>query len=242
MFVHYRSRALILKKTDRGEADQLFTVYAKDFGKLEVLGKGIRKIKSKLRASIELFYLSEIEFIQGKAYKTLTDAVLVEKFENIRKDLNKLKIVHQVSQVSDKLITGQEKDEKIWQLLIEVFQKLDNPKFKILNLQLVFYYFLWNLLSILGYRPSLYRCPFCQRKLKPEELYFSKKEGGVLCKDCQKRMKSGKKIKPELIKILRILIERDWKILLKLKFQEKYLENLESFSKDYLSFIFGGTK
>lgn len=81
MFVHHRTKAIVLKKVDRKEADQLFTLYTEDFGKLTVLGRAIRKISSKLRSGIEIFYLSEIEFIQGKAYKILTDAVLIEKFE-----------------------------------------------------------------------------------------------------------------------------------------------------------------
>ncbi len=56
MFTHYRTQGIILKKEDRGEADRLFTIYTKDFGKLELLAKGERKIKSKLRGGLELFY------------------------------------------------------------------------------------------------------------------------------------------------------------------------------------------
>ena len=79
MAIHYRTQGFILKKTDRGEADQILTIYTKDFGKLEILGKAIRKIKSKLRSGADLFYFSEIEFIQGKAYKTLTDILKLKE-------------------------------------------------------------------------------------------------------------------------------------------------------------------
>ncbi len=171
MFIHYRTRGFIIKKEDRGEADQLFTIYTKDFGKLEILGKAIRKISSKLRQGIEIFCLSEVEFIQGKAYKTLTDVVLIEKFKNIGQDLKKLKIAYKISEVSDKLIKGQEPDEKIWQLLIKTFErlnKLETPRPSAddrdgserashWNLEILLYYFLWNFLSILGYHPELQR-------------------------------------------------------------------------------------
>ena len=76
-----------MKKEDRGESDRFFTVYTKEFGKLDILGKSIRKISSKLRAGMGLFSLSEIEFIQGKALKTLTDAILNEEFRNLNKNL-----------------------------------------------------------------------------------------------------------------------------------------------------------
>ena len=70
MAVHYRTQAFILNKTDWNEADQIFTVYTEEFGKIKIVAKAIRKIKSKLRSGMDLFYLSEIEFIQGKSYKT----------------------------------------------------------------------------------------------------------------------------------------------------------------------------
>jgi len=151
MFIHHRSQGLIIKKEDRGEADQLFTVYTKDFGKLEILAKSIRKISSKLRQGAEIFYLSEIEFIQGKGYKTLTDASPIEKFKNLRQDLNRLKIAHLVAEVLDDFIKGPEIDERIWNLTVPIFRKINDPKFPAKNLQFVYRYFLFNFVSFLGY-------------------------------------------------------------------------------------------
>jgi len=131
MFVHYRTPGFILKKEDRGEADQLLTIYTRDFGRLEILGKAIRKISSKLRSGVEIFYLSEIEFIQGKTSKTLTDAIALEKFENLKKSFKKLRIAYKITEVFNELVKGQEKDENLWNLLLETFQRLNTD-----NLQL----------------------------------------------------------------------------------------------------------
>lgn len=236
MFIHYRTQGFILKKEDRGEADQLLTIYTKDFGKLEILGRAIRKISSKLRSSAEIFYLSEIEFIEGKTYKTLTDAILIDKFENIRRDLGKLKIAYQISEVFDSLIRGQEKDDNIWNLLINTFGELSNQKLKIKN-QLIYYYFLWKLFSFLGYRPQLSNCFFCQKRLSLGKLYFNFKEGGILCPICFKKIKKGKLISPELIKILRFILEKDWPEVKKLKIDIFHLKDLKKISDSYLSFL-----
>ena len=135
MAVHYRSQGFFLKKSARGEADELFTIYTKDFGKLKIIGKAIRKITSKLRGGAEPFYLSDIEFIQGKTYKTLTDASLIENFKNIRQNLVKLRIANEIAELVDSLIAKEEKDEKIWELLNEVFQKLNNPRLPVAIIQ-----------------------------------------------------------------------------------------------------------
>jgi len=217
MFVDYRTQGFILKKIDRGEADQLFTIFTEDFGKLEVLGKAIRKISSKLRSGAEVFYLSEIEFIQAKAHKTLTDAIAVDKFESIRNDLEKLKIAYKIAEVFDNLVRGQEKDENLWGLFEETFQKLNNHSLPAIHCSLLYYYFFWNLLSILGYEPQLYNCALCQRKLEPQKLFFNSREGGIICQNHDKELKLSKEIGLETVKILRLILKKDWPILAKLK-------------------------
>lgn len=237
MFRHYRTQGFILKKTDWGEADRIFTIYTKDFGKLEILAKAERKIKSKLKGGLELFYLSEIEFIQGKTHKTLTDTILIDNFPILRKDLERLSIAYRISEVLDNLIKGQELDEKIWNLLNETFNKLNSSEIRNLKLEILYYYFLWNLLSVLGYQPEVYNCSLCQKKLLPEKLYFNPKEGGIICQGCFKKLKSGKEVDSETVKILRIILEKNWPILSKLKIEAKYLKGLASISKNYLSSI-----
>ncbi len=219
MFTHYRTQGIIVKKVDRGEADQLFTVYTKDFGKIEILGRAIRKIKSKLRSGIGLFYLSEIEFIQGKTYKTLTDAILVDNFPNVRKDLRKLVVACQISEVSDVLIRGQEPDREIWELLNEIFEKLntraiarggdeDLASSTSLKLEILYYYFFWNFISILGYQPEFKNFSICE-----------------------------KKISVDTFKILRIILKKDLKTLLKLKFEPSHQKSLKDVSQKYFDYI-----
>lgn len=237
MFVHYRTKGFILKKENRGEADQIFTIFTKDFGRLEVLAKSIRKITSKLRSGAEIFYLSEIEFVQGKSFKTLTDAIALEKFEKLKNNLLKLNIAYRISEAFDSLVREEGADEKIWELLKETFKNLNNLQLKNLKLRLIYYYFLWNLLSYCGYQPELYNCILCQKKLKPERLYFSPSEGGVICQNCFSKNKLAIPIKPEIVKILREILKRNWKMLSKLKMEKTYLDSLEKVSKKYLAEI-----
>lgn len=237
MFLHYRTKSFVLKEQERGEADKLFTVFAKDFGKLEVLGRAIRKMKSKLRAGIPLFSFSEIEFIQGKAYKTLTDAVLIKYFENIKKDSQKFEAARRISETFDNLVKGQEKDEKTWRLLNEVFVKLNSFQLSMAGCRLLYYYFFWKFVSFLGYQPELYQCLICTNKLKPKNLYFGS-EGGIICDDCyQKEKPPASPIDPNIIKILREILKRDPTRFLKLKVKKKYLLSLEKVSDFYLSFV-----
>lgn len=258
MAIHYRTQGFILKKTDSGEADRVFTVFTKKFGKLEILARAIRKIGSKLRGGMELFYLSDIEFIQGKTYKTLTDAILVNNFQNLRKDLKTLKIAQDISEMIDSLIKGEERDEEVWNLLDATFQELNRVSLSIKECWLTYYYFLWNFLSVLGYKPQLNICSTCQRKLVLPNIYpvrdnqifgekerkqisngvyFSQKEGGTICSVCFKKTKEGKKVLPDVVKILRLFLGKDLNFLKKLKIKKEYQKAVKELSEDYLAYI-----
>ncbi len=200
MAVHYRTQGIFIKKIDRGEANQLFTVYTKDFGKLEILGKAIRKTKSKLRGGAELFYLSDIEFIQGKTRKTLTDAILINSFPAIKKDLKRLKIVYEIADALDNLVVKEEKDEQIWGLLEETFGKLNSSK----KIEIIYHYFFWNLVSILGYQPEFQNCSI-----------------------------SGKKIDCDIVKILKVILKKDWSILSRLRIEAIHQKLLKEVSAWY---------
>ena len=249
-FTHYRTEGIFLKEEGRGEADQVFTIFTKDYGKLEVLGRAIRKIKSKLRSGADLFYLAEIEFIQGKTYKTLTDAILIDKFKNLRENPQRLNYTYQIADALDSLTGKEERDDKIWELLNRSFQELNNLKLEIKNsleirnlkLEIIFYYFLWNLFSLLGYKPEFHNCPVCGEKLLPETFWFVPEEGGVVCWRCLKEIekekkKAAKEISVDTVKVLRLFLSETWEILPRIKVTRDCERNLEEISNLYLNFL-----
>ncbi len=239
MATHYRSQGFVLKQEDFREADQLFTIYTKDFGKLKILGRAIRKIKAKLRGGIQPFRLVEVEFIQGKNYKTLTDVFVVQDFSNIKKELKKLKAVHQIANVLDSLIKGEEQDTATWQLLSGILEELNSSRFTIHDLQLIYYFFFWKLTSFLGYEPQLDTCVVCHQKLEPEGLSFYPEEGGIICVDCFEKDKKEDSvwIGADTVKTLRFILKKDWSIIKKMKINKSVFENLKQVSDIYLDFI-----
>ena len=234
MTVHYRTKGFVLKKIDRQESNRIFSIFTHDFGKLEITGKAIRKINSKLKAGIDIFYLSEIEFIRGKNNKTLTDASIIKKNNNIIKDFKKLEVACQIANALEELIKGQEKDHRIWDLVEEIFEKLNSQDLKISNKQLIYYYFFWNFISLLGYRPEVEKCAACNDKLNPYNIYFSNKEGGIICKRCLLTDKDAKKINSDVAKILRLILKKDWQTVFKLRIEPYSQELLKTTSENFI--------
>jgi len=234
MALHYKTAGFIFKREDRLDADRVFSVFTKDFGRIEIFGKAIRRITSKLRSNADLFSFSEIEFIQGKNKKTLTDAFFLEKFKSLPRDPEKLEVSYRVSNLLDSFIKGEEKDERILELLLDFFHKLYNQKLSTNHLQLLYFYFFWNFISLLGYAPELFTCAVCKKSLSPINLYLSNKEGGVICENCSVEGKA--KIQADTVKVLRLILKKDWETLSKLKVSN-FLAELKEVSDNYNNYL-----
>jgi len=236
MTIKHKTCGFVFKKEDANESDRFFSVFTNDFGRLDIFAKAIRKNASKLRSGIDIFFISEIEFIQGKNKKTLTDASIIEKFDNIYQDLGKFKIANKIGEILDNVLKGEEKDEKIFTLLSEVIKKLSDQNYTkealVKNQSLIYYYFLWNTLSLLGYHCEVKKCASCHNKLIPYDIHFSSREGGVICRRCLYKDKFAQKINSDIVKILRIILSKDWQMLSKLKIESTSQKLLEDVSEN----------
>lgn len=270
MSQEYKTKGFVFKKTDRNESDRIFTIFTLDFGKLDIFAKAIRKINSKLRGGIDIFCLSEIEFVQGKK-KTLTDAVLINNFSEIKKSPRKFLTANKIAKILDDFIRGEEHDREIFNLIVDTFDKLNkqaiceidlmpgikrssmpgicddqfhkSPADSVRNsetekLQVLYLYFLWNFLAILGYAPEISKCVNCRGNLNEKELYFSYKDGGLICDNCFKTKKDNiTKTNSDIIKILRIILKNDWITVLKLKINQELEKELNAVSKNYYLYL-----
>lgn len=120
-----KTKAIILKSADLGETDRLLTIYSYEFGKIQVAARGTKKLESKLRCHLEPFGYSELILIEGKNFRIVKDAVLINQFLLMRKGLGKIKIAYKIMNIVDELIVGEEKDEDVWNLIFETLKKLN---------------------------------------------------------------------------------------------------------------------
>ncbi len=247
-FTRYRGEGFVLKKENRGESDQLFTIYSRQFGKIKILGRAIRKVKSKLRAGIDIPYLARFEFIQGKTYKTLTDAVALKKMKRISSSPLKASVFNKISRLLDLFLAGGEKDEKIWLLAKEAIFTLENGKNGSGDsIKLFYWHFFWQLMSSLGYLPELSSCLFCRKKASLfNGIYFSPEDGGIVCRECFKKIRNNNsdknvfKVSENSIKIIRWFIGNKISGRKEIRIPQSDFRLMEKISKAYGENILGG--
>jgi len=228
-----KTLAFLVKKIPLGEKDENFVFFTKDFGRIEVLGRSIRKIDSKLRMQSELFNFLEIEFVQGRYQKILTDVFLISSFSKTKKYLYKIKYLYLICEKINDLIFGPEKDERIFYLLKEVFEKIENS-FVLKKICLYYLYFFWRFLFFLGWATDFYHCGLCQRKFEKGDIFLIEKENRFFCEKCYKK-NNEKKVylfSKDLLKVLHLIFQMP-DFLDKIYIREELIKKLFSFSEFY---------
>ena len=120
-----KTEAIILKSADQNETGRLLTVYSEKLGKINVQAKGVKKVESKLRPHIEPISYVQLILVEGKNSLILKDAFLLDQFLNIKKELEKVKIAKEITNLIDEAMVGQERDEDIWKLILGTFNVLE---------------------------------------------------------------------------------------------------------------------
>jgi len=123
----YQTSAIVLKREDIFEADRLYHLYTEDFGKIRTIAGGVRKNGAKLTGHLEPFSLIWVELMAKKGGDLFITTALSET--NIlggNATPNQIALFTKMSDFILKMLRGQEKDEALWNFIIESFWAAKN--------------------------------------------------------------------------------------------------------------------
>lgn len=154
------SEAFVLSAKPYSEADKIITVFSKDFGKLSLMAKGVRKLKSKKRGTLEPF--SRFRFIAhtGHGMPIVTETEMIDGYSKIRKDLARVSVAYFLMEVVMRSTQEEESITEVYDLLAEYLKDLETRK----NLKNLRREFSLKLMEILGFIPEGQFVP------KPDEM------------------------------------------------------------------------
>ncbi len=178
----YRTEAVILRRSDFGEADRLLTLFTARYGKRRVLAKGTRKTTSRRAGHVELFNRAELQLATGRNLDIVTDAQIVDAYKRLHEELPRLSYAYYAAELLDKLTGDDEESPPLYSLLVDTLHALDTMPS--MALDLVARYFELHVLNLLGYRPNLFNCTSCQTPLTEAADRWSAAGGGMLCPEC----------------------------------------------------------
>lgn len=124
----FRTEAIILRRTNYGEADRIINFLTPEHGKVSAIAKGVRRSKSKLAGGLELFATSDIGIARRPAseFGTVTSARLIKFYGDILHDYDRVvlgyELIKQINRATETV-----SDTEFYYLLRDSFEYLNVP-------------------------------------------------------------------------------------------------------------------
>ena len=183
-----KATALVLRTTDWSETSRIATLWTREFGKVRVLAKGGRRLKSNFESALDLLTVCSIVLLRKSSgsLDLLTEAQVVERFPQLRLDLQALYAGYYVAELLADWTEDYDPHPALFDEARETLRALGENKqttgLRLARFELV-------LLRELGYSPQWENCASCGAGLDENSLVFSPSAGGMVCSACRQRQR-----------------------------------------------------
>ncbi|MBN2600363.1 MAG: DNA repair protein RecO [Candidatus Marinimicrobia bacterium] len=195
-----KTEALILRTIPFQESSSIARMFTREQGKIAVIAKGARRMKSALRGFLEpLNYIEAIYYYKStRDIQTLSKIDLIQAFFSdnpvIESNIFGLALLETV----DKVVHDHQHDHEIFDCAVQHLKLMDaKPE----TCRVTFIRFLLALTNILGYLFEINNCPRCRASLSGA--VYNPGTGQLICLDCGQQFSAGHRLSESDIAFLK---------------------------------------
>ncbi len=180
-----RTDAVVLRSLEYSETSKIVGLFTREKGKVSVMAKGARRMKSRFGSTLEpMSHIQTVFYYKPtRGLQTLTETSYVNRFGHLHESLEKLVAGQRIVELVDALLQDEERNPAAFNLTTGVLQALNETERSIGNLLA---YFRLQFASTLGFSPAV-------RKADVTSL---PEEGGVLALDSGAIHPAGTDVSP----------------------------------------------
>ncbi|MFN0095644.1 MAG: DNA repair protein RecO [Dehalococcoidia bacterium] len=219
----YRTDALILARRTLGEADSVFTILSPEFGRCDVVARGVRKATSKLRGHLEALACVHLQLARGRSMDVITQVMSVEPFRALREDLAKGALAQYVAELVARATEEHQAQPEVYRLAMLTLSALAAGAG-----DQACRYFEIHVLAETGYAPQLDHCARCGGRLEADDSYLSPAMGGLACAGCGWLDPGGRPLSGRAIRVLRYARQEELSQFMAVRIEEPLARELEA--------------
>jgi DNA repair protein RecO (recombination protein O) len=207
-----KAQALVLRTTDWSETSRIGALWTREFGKVRVLAKGGRRLKSNFENALDLLTYCRIVFIRKSpgSLDLLTEAQVVRRFPRLRTDLAALYGAYYVAELLEVMTEEHDPHPLLFDAALATLDELGSrhegepPDVGpcVMRFELV-------LLQEVGYSPALDACASCGGPVDERRPAFSCAAGGLICPSCVAGSRDRRPLSPAARDMMRALQASD---------------------------------
>ncbi|TCZ75577.1 DNA repair protein RecO [Paenibacillus albiflavus] len=224
----HRVEGIVLRSMDYGEGNKIITLYTREMGKVSVMARGAKKVKSRLGAVTQLFTFGEYVFYKSGQMGTLNNGELLKSFNKLREDLYKSAYSAYLVELIDRMSSEEDASAYLFEQLKAGLEAIDEDK----DMAIVAHLLEMKLLGSAGYSPELEACVSCG-SITPRML-FSARLGGVICSSCSYKDQQAIAMSDATWKLLRLFKRLDLRRLGAIDVKQSTKDELKSCMRTYM--------
>ena len=179
----YTIDGLVLRMKNSGENDKLISVLTAEQGRISVLVKGGRSLKSVSLSATQLFTYGNYEINDRNGFKWLQRASSIRQFDGLTGSIEKISLASYFSSVAEELSGENEPAHDILRLTLNAFHALEKDTKPHSQIKACYEI---QAAALSGFMPDLSGCQLCNCK-DIDFLYLDVMNGRLLCPDCMNR-------------------------------------------------------
>lgn len=200
----YRDEAIVLRTQKLGEADRIVTLLTRTRGKARVVGKGVRRTRSRFGSRLEPGMHIDIQCYEGRNLDTVTQVETIDPWgSTIARDYTAYTACSAIVETCDRLTEEHAPSIQQYLLLGGALRSLSGGEH---DPTLVLDAYLLRALAVAGWAPSFHDCARCGDP-GPHRA-FNVQAGGSVCSAC--RPPGSNAPAPQTLELLAALLAGDW--------------------------------
>ena len=172
---------IVLKSTPFSDTSMVTRVFTREFGKISLMAKGIRKSKKGTGGILEPMNKInfQVNYNDTKDLQLLRELSLISPLTKIRSDYKRLTTGLAMVDMIDKTMQPKDASTILFRLLNHSLKELNNSGS---NVAYLYLFFQFQLAKYSGFNPLPHQCYVCQKDLV--ECYLDKSSGHQYCNLC----------------------------------------------------------
>jgi DNA repair protein RecO (recombination protein O) len=189
----HATEAVVLHAFDYLESSRIIRLLTRDLGLRSVLARGARRSAKRFGAALDLFVqgTAELEIKPGRDLDTLNAFDLVRTRADIGLDLARFSGASALAELILRFAQN-DTDTDLFDITVDALDRVAGASGTAARDAAIAG--AWRILATLGFQPSLDDCSDCQRAIGDEAVLFSQSSGGVVCEQCAKLARVGRKL------------------------------------------------
>lgn len=197
----YKTRAIVLRSRNLGEADRIFTLFGERSGKFDAIAKGVRRTKSHFSGRLEFASEVALGMHRGRNLDVITSAEIFRARWPSIVDPAVFATAHVLAELIDAFCEPDLALPEVYALLRGALRALEDapdPAALVPRFQL-------RLLGALGFAPETATCIRCAAALAGRPGWADLEAGGLACESCRPHRSDALGLEPDDVVNLQLL-------------------------------------